>query len=695
MGSAHLTNGLMTAVSDYHETKNYDYETKSGVRTGTPGDAQMLLYFPKPFPAKAVILSASLRLVATPFTQTGTKTATLRPLAQSVNFSKVNYVTRPTQFFTGRDVVLSKTGPQALDNEWIFNVTAQMQSVSNGDAWYGWRLTGNFLPIVYFYGPTWPTSGVRPVLDVTWSEPSVKPTGLLPGGGRAVSIAKPVVRSTYVAASGSTMLAGVRVQTSATSDFTAPSWDSGEVLATAPELDLATWTATRSTAIGTTLSSTAITAPAATFTTADLGASVTGTGIPTGATISAVTSGTAATISAAATATGAPSVTIARAFPGLSDNQVIFWRMMLRDGAGLWTVWSDPETFKRDIKGTLTVTNPSSGGLTVTDVTPPILWTFAGETQAAYQVSVQESFDPARANVARPTWTSGKITSTATSFTLPENVLVATGRNYDLSVRIWDAKPRESTPGDPAYVEVLRTFSFVTSSTVPATVALTVTADAIRPRVTLTWTRSVAPDAFNVLRNGRIIAAGLLPQDISTSATSYLWRDNTPSPQRNLVYTVQAVQNKVASSSNPTATTIVRSTGTWLRDVTTGDEIAIGGRASRDWTMSEQTSVIEPIADGSPKVLITQSQGLLEGSVAGPLLGSALAGFTDEGMRDTYLRMRNSAGRKFYLTSGDYTFAVVCRAFTYAQRPLAADKIFDVSFEFYQQDSLDTLTTGA
>lgn len=65
--------------------------------------------------------------------------------------------------------------------------------------------------------------------------------------------------------------------------------------------------------VGTTATSTAITAPAGSFHEEDAGRTIAGTGIPAGATLSAVTSDTAATLSAAATATGTITATLGTA----------------------------------------------------------------------------------------------------------------------------------------------------------------------------------------------------------------------------------------------------------------------------------------------------------------------------------------------------------------------------------------------
>jgi hypothetical protein len=62
--------------------------------------------------------------------------------------------------------------------------------------------------------------------------------------------------------------------------------------------------------VGTTSGSAALTGPANTFHARDVGAAITGTGIPANATITAVASGTAATLSANASATGTITATI-------------------------------------------------------------------------------------------------------------------------------------------------------------------------------------------------------------------------------------------------------------------------------------------------------------------------------------------------------------------------------------------------
>lgn len=97
---------------------------------------------------------------------------------------------------------------------------------------------------------------------------------------------------------------------------------------------------------GTTASNTTVTSATAAFTSADVGRTITGTGIPANTTITAVGSSTSVTISAAATATGTGiSITIGR--PGG------FWRNLFPKFQGIL----NDDTLKNDIK-TMTIVGP-------------------------------------------------------------------------------------------------------------------------------------------------------------------------------------------------------------------------------------------------------------------------------------------------------------------------------------------------
>jgi hypothetical protein len=614
MGSAVLTNSLATAVSQGAPTVNLDTTTGLATRTGGVGDAIAYIYFARPFPLGATILSAELVFYTGGMTS-ATHTYTFQRLNQSFSSSKVTWNTRPTSLIAGTKTI-TKTGVLADRTEWRLDIADWMQSIASGGVWYGLKFQISEAVARYVYSEINPATAYRPRLEVTWSDAPATPTGLSPSGGRAVGLAKPTVRATYLDVSGATSLQAVQVQINATDVWTSPTFDSGTVLASAPELDLAT-----------------------------------------------------------------------TAYAGLADGSTTFWRVRFQDASGLWSPWSASTSFKRDDKGALTLTNPPSGTPTVEDSTPPIIWTFTGETQAAYQIQIKHSVS----GVPVIDWDSGKVTSAATTVTVPTGTVKETGVTYTVTVRIWDTEQREATPTDPTYVEVIRDFTFVPGATVGTTNLAATTQDPV-PKVVLTWNRATSPDAFNILRNGKVISAGLLPGDLFVSGTSYTWTDQSPSPGRSLLYEVQAVVTPTASASNAKATVIVQSVGIWLKDPTSGLELCVLGREGRDFILGEQTAVLQSIAPNANKVAINQGLGGLEGRISGTL--ADFNGKTAQEWRDIYLQLRALRVRQFWLTVGDYTFLAVCQGWSYSQRP-QPEPIFDVSFDAFQQDSINTLLLGS
>jgi len=619
MGSAVLTNAVATRVKENDPSTNFNADTKLGTRTnpGANQDAIGYIYWTRPFPLGATILTAEIVFYTTAMAENVAHNFKWTRLNQTFSASKMTYPTRPLNFIAG-DKNISKTGVLADKTEWRLNVADWMQTISNGGFWGGLKFIASEALLRYIYSENWSDPTYRPRLEVTWSDAPQAPSGLSPSGGRAVGLAKPWVKALFRDFSGNTTLGALQVQINSTDVWTSPSFDSGTVLTSVPELDLST-----------------------------------------------------------------------TAYAGLADGATVFWRIRFQDAAGVWSAWSASASFKRDDKGVLTVSNPPVGTPIVEDATPPIAWTFTGETQSAYQIQITHKVN----NTTIVDWDTGKITGTGTSFTVPTGKInEPSSTTYTVTVRIWDNKQREATANDPTYVEVVRNFTFIPGATT-GTATLTAVADAIRPRVQLTWTATTFPDRFNILRNGKIIAAALDPVNTFVSGTTHQYWDESPSPTRSLTYQVQRVVNNVASATNPTATvTVPQKSAVWLREPTSGLEIALFTAESPEFTLAEGAAVLQAIAPNANKVAINQSLGGLEGRIAGTLADAY--GITAQQWRDNYLKMRDLRVKKFWLTIGDATFQVVAQEFTYRQ-PATKETVFDVSFMVYQQDAVSNLYLGS
>lgn len=532
MPTATVETGIDSYVPSDHPDLRYGQAKSLILRSASP-ISQGLLWLKSPVPANATVVSAILRLYGK-----GTwssLTVNVQRISASWSENQVTYNNRPG--VTGATASLAQANTDGL--LWSVDVTALVQSIANGAANYGFKLTTPGTR-AEFYSLNSGTN--RPALDVTWSDAPNAPHTLSPSGGRSVSIAKPTLRFDYVDVSGAQTLSAVQVQIDAAGNFASPGFDSGTVAASVPELDLTT-----------------------------------------------------------------------TAYAGLSAGSSTQWRVRVQDAGGLWSDWSDPAIFARTAQPTLTITNPAAPASNfVTEMTPPITWTFTG--QAAYRVRVSLDTDP-----AHPLHDSGKITATTTTYTLPAGVITSQSVTYRVTVDAWDGVSREATPGDTPYVEAFRAFTFSLSASVATVTSLAAAVDGSSPAVTLTFNRSTAPDSFTVLRDGKRAGSGLLPGDLFVSGTQYRYVDRYAAPNRQHTWTVQAVVNGVTSTSNPTVNATANTTAIWIASDDLGLLVPVHLTDSASFDMPETSAIYYPVGDG-PAVRITQGQRGLEGSISGRII---------------------------------------------------------------------------
>jgi hypothetical protein len=239
--TATVRNATDAFVRENTPSANYADTIRLRLRTSSGNNCFSYIYFARPFPIGATIVSAKLRFYAD--AEGGTWTAVSRTLsihraAAAWKVGKINYNNRPGTTGTALTQVRSDS---ITDLEmWEVDVTTHMQYVADGGVWYGWRASLNDATLRRMHSANSGRVRYRPALEVTWLLNPDAPTTLSPSGNRAVTSAKPILRFDFTDVAGSTSMNACQVQINSTNVWTSPSFDSGTVLTGTQELDLAT-----------------------------------------------------------------------------------------------------------------------------------------------------------------------------------------------------------------------------------------------------------------------------------------------------------------------------------------------------------------------------------------------------------------------------------------------------------------------
>lgn len=367
------------------------------------------------------------------------------------------------------------------------------------------------------------------------------------------------------------------------------------------------------------------------------------------------------------------------AYAGLAADATLWWRVRVQDGAGLWSNWSDYAYFVRTSKGTLTITNPSSGTPIVYDSTPPLSWTFTGRTQRAYEVLISTPEEP-----ATYLWRSGRVTSTDTAVTPPKGVISELGKTYRLEIRIFDTVLRRYTPDDPNYQVATRDFTYQQSGTVASVTSYSGSVDAFRPRWVQQWQRATAPDYFVIYRDGKVIDT-VEPSEVFVSGITYRYTDKDASARKDHTWSVAAKVNGVTSSGNPTSTGQVKLVTTVLSDLDGTDELFLFNPDVQ--AAKAESSEVHYLLGNAPPVLITQNLRGYEGTITGVLADSLVSGLTIAAQLASLEKFRQNPGRVLRLQWVEKNLRVVIYGLTETTIPYP-DGTLDhlVSFNFFQTD---------
>lgn len=223
-------NGSDTYTRKSHLDSNYVDSNKMRLQIGVMNG---YLYFPRPVPLGATVLSATLRVQSYAITGSGSRRVSVQRTGERVAYSRMTWRSMPERF--GSSIGPTKTGPLPNGEVWEIDVTEHIQSVADGERWTGWRIIADddVPTIIHSCDSSRP-----PELEVTYSDAPDAPDDLVPSGGLVAATPKPVLRFSYIDVGGDTTLANVHVQIDPSGNFDAPAWDSGPVPASLPELDL-------------------------------------------------------------------------------------------------------------------------------------------------------------------------------------------------------------------------------------------------------------------------------------------------------------------------------------------------------------------------------------------------------------------------------------------------------------------------
>lgn len=584
-------------VNEAAATTNYGSLGFLSLSNASSAHRYAFLYFPKPFPAGASILTATLNL-RLKGSWSGSTTVTVKRVTAAWSESRVNYTNKPA-VTTTHSASASVSG--GADGDLLqINIASMLQDVASGSGTlYGLRVEISSTSVRGLYSTEAADADLRPSVDITWSEAPNDPDQLVPDDQK-VSSGSPVLHWRFSDPAGNTAQASSRVQIATDSGFSSIVYDT-----TKTTNDEALW---------------------------DLDED--GDWDPA----------------------------------DLTDGTTLYWRVMVWDETDYASGWSDAASMTRDDLGSLSISNP---GATVEDTTPTIAWSLTGETQTAYRVSLYR------------VETSGALTrlwfehanGTTNQVTVP-NGLIVSGKTFQVLVEVWDAEDR---PFNEHLSELSSQFTYVRDGTPDPPATLVATPEPNSPAVTLTWTRSAAPDYWCLTVDGVEVDDRIDVGDTFVSGTTYELTYWGASPRDSHTYEIEAVVSTgggpyLHSDGNPTDTATSTPVGIWLVDDEDGTAVQILGRDTASLAVREIATTYDVLGQRAP-VRITDVIGGYTGSISGTV--------TSVADRDAFLELKERS-KTLRLVIGDLSIPVQLEGVTASPTPNPGDAEFVISFDFFQ-----------
>lgn len=228
-----LVNFRDTYVNSGKPNRAYNSVTRLRLKSG---EMYAYLYFAKPMPPGATIISAKLRVWNDGAIATST-TLTAERLSGKWAATRTTWNNKPG--VSGPTYTVTKA-TAADKTMWEIDLTSLMQLISNGGAWYGVRLITNQTTMRKFFSSEAEDSDYRPQLVLEWTDAPEAPDNLSPSGNLSVYSAKPILTYAFTDNSGDQTLAAHNIQLSTDPAFGTTVYDSGWLATTEPQFDLST-----------------------------------------------------------------------------------------------------------------------------------------------------------------------------------------------------------------------------------------------------------------------------------------------------------------------------------------------------------------------------------------------------------------------------------------------------------------------
>lgn len=229
MGQANRIESRDTYVNAASPNTNYYGAKRLGLRKWDAADAQYaFVNFSKPFNTTVKVMEGTLSFYTYAMPEGGTHSITVSLVTTPTSYSAMTWNNGRPDVHTDSQITVTKTGALPGATLWEVDVRPLLQRISNGASWFGFRITTNDSQQRWIYSDEEAsTTAEGPRLSVRWSDAPYPPSSLSPDEG-VVGTDKPSISFNYVDVSANTRLSQAQIQTSTSTSFAAPAWDSGK-----------------------------------------------------------------------------------------------------------------------------------------------------------------------------------------------------------------------------------------------------------------------------------------------------------------------------------------------------------------------------------------------------------------------------------------------------------------------------------